>query len=194
LYISNEDAPLRKTGDMRRLITLLAASLLVAGPLAAASGAMAKDHDGGRREQPAPRGPARGESRGEPRGEPGGGRWNGGGRGQTAPQPYRGQPEYRGGGERYGDPRGEARGEPRYEYRPEPRPEAHAEPRYADPHAYGAAPRRGGYLRGQGGQVIEDPGRYRLRAPPRGYDWVRTPGGMALVQQGTGRVYDVVPN
>jgi Ni/Co efflux regulator RcnB len=68
-----------------------------------------------------------------------------------------------------------------------------ADPRSVDPRSYGA-PRRGGFLGDRGGQVIEDPGRYRLRAPPRGYDWVRTPGGMALVQQGTGRVYDVVPN
>jgi Ni/Co efflux regulator RcnB len=157
---------------------------------------MAKDHNGERREQQGGRGQGRGESRGEqrggePRGDQGGGRWNGGGRGQMAPQVYRGQPEYRGGGnERYADPRGDPRYESRGEYRAEPR----ADPRYSDPRAYGSAPRRGGFLGGQGGQVIENPGQYRLRAPPRGYDWVRTPGGMALVQQGTGRVYDVVPN
>ena len=167
---------------MRRLIPLLAASLIVAGPLAAASGAMAKDHNGGRREQQAPRGGAR---EAQPRGEQGG-RWNSGGPPQQA---YRNAQEYRG-AERYADPRYDPRYEPRGDYRGDPRM---ADPRSVDPRSYGAAPRRGGYL-GQGGQVIEDPGRYRLRAPPRGYDWVRTPGGMALVQQGTGRVYDVVPN
>jgi Ni/Co efflux regulator RcnB len=41
--------------------------------------------------------------------------------------------------------------------------------------------------------VIQDPGRYRLRPPPRGYDWVRTPAGMALVSRSTGQVFDVVP-
>ena len=132
-------------------------------------------------------GQARGESgRGEQ-----GGRWNGDGRGG---QPvYRAQPEYRGGGERYADPRSDPRNDPRYEQR-EYRADPRMDPRSVDPRSYGSAPRRGGFLGGQGGQVIEDPGRYRLRAPPRGYDWVRTPGGMALVQQGTGRVYDVVPN
>ena len=60
------------------------------------------------------------------------------------------------------------------------------------PAPYAASPRRGGYL-SQGGPVIEDPGRYRLRPPPPGYDWVRTPGGMALVSRATGQVFDVVP-
>ncbi len=41
--------------------------------------------------------------------------------------------------------------------------------------------------------MIDDYSRYRLRAPPRGFDWVRTPGGMALVHRDSGRVYDVVP-
>ena len=39
----------------------------------------------------------------------------------------------------------------------------------------------------------QDPGRLHLRPAPRGYEWMQTPSGMALVQQGTGRVYDVVP-
>ena len=75
------------------------------------------------------------------------------------------------------------------------------DPRY-DPRAYGrrrgrayhAAPRRGGYLGpGAGGDVIQDIGRNRLRPPPRGYEWVRTPNGMALVSQSTRQVFDVVP-
>ena len=41
--------------------------------------------------------------------------------------------------------------------------------------------------------MIQDPGRYRLRAPPRGYMWVRTPNGMAMVSQSTGQIFDMVP-
>jgi Ni/Co efflux regulator RcnB len=79
--------------------------------------------------------------------------------------------------------------------RPDPRYERRADPRaYGPPPSpYQAAPRRGGYLGPYGGEVIQDPGRYRLRPPPRGYDWVRTPAGMALVSRSTGQVFDVVP-
>jgi Ni/Co efflux regulator RcnB len=114
---------------------------------------------------------------------------------------FRGGEEYRGGGQRFErqEPRGDLRNDPRYDsrggYRAE-RMDPRYEPRYAaPPGAYQAAPRRGGYLGpGYGGPVIQDPGRYRLRPPPRGYEWMQTPSGMALVQQGTGRVYDIVPN
>ena len=34
----------------------------------------------------------------------------------------------------------------------------------------------------------------RLRAAPRGYMWVRVPGGMAIVSRATGQVFDVVPD
>jgi Ni/Co efflux regulator RcnB len=175
-------------GEMRRLTSLLAAVAVVAAPLASAGVALAKDHDGPRQEQ---------HGRSEPRGGPpprqGG-----------PPQGYRGgEQEYRGGGRYPIDPRSDPRYDPRFESRGDPRGayrgEQRADPRYdprgpyaPPPGAYQAPPRRGGYLE-QGGPVIEDYGRYRLRAPPRGFDWVRTPGGMALVQQGTGRVYDVVP-
>jgi Ni/Co efflux regulator RcnB len=168
-------------GEMRRLISLLAAVAIAAGPLAAAGGAMAKDHRDDRRE----------ESRG--RGEP----VRGGPARQAPPQAYRGGgQDYRGGYEQRGDPRGEFRNDPRgADYRSE-RVDPRYDPRYSQPPgAYQSAPRRGGYLGpGCGGPVIQDPGRRHLRPPPRGYDWVQTPGGMALVQQGTGRVYDVVPN
>ena len=192
---------------MRRLIAVLAAAALVATPLATAGSAMAKDHDegGGRGEQH-----GRGdEGRGEQRGRGDEGRGPGGGRG--APMPWRGG-EDRGGGREYrggggypgggypgggypGGGRGD-RAEPRYE----PRYERRAEPRY-DPRAYGPppgayapAPHRGGYLPPQaGGQVIQDYDRFRLRAPPRGYEWRRVPGGMALVSAATGQVFDVVP-
>ena len=113
------------------------------------------------------------EQRGEGRGRGGeDGRW--GGRG--GPPGWRGEGGGRWGGER-------ERADPRYE------------PRY-DPRAsegYGP-PRRGGYLGPQGGAPIEDPGRYRLRPAPRGYMWVRVPGGMAIVSQSTGQVFDVVPD
>jgi Ni/Co efflux regulator RcnB len=172
-------------GDMRRLISVLAAAALAATPLATAGAAMAKDHgDGGRPEQ---------------RGPGGDGRWQGGGRGAPAPQVWRGGGEERGGGREYrgggeyrgGYERGGGRGdraEPRYEQRYDPR--AYAPPRGS----YAPPPHRGGFLPPQaGGQVIQDYGRFRLRAPPRGYEWVRVPGGMALVSTMTGQVFDVVP-
>ena len=174
---------------MPRLISLLAAVALVAAPLATAGAAMARDpHDG-----------HRGQGGGHE-----GGRWNGGGRGGPAPQAYRGGGDRGGGRYERADPRNDPRGEPRGEFRGEPRGEYRAEPRMDpryDPRAYGpppsaysAAPRRGGYLGpGSGREVIQDYGRFRLRPPPRGYEWVRTPGGMALVSQGTGQVFDVVP-
>jgi Ni/Co efflux regulator RcnB len=176
---------------MRRLIPLMAAVMIVAGPLAAAGGAMGKEHQNERREQQVQRGQGRAD---QGRGEQAG-RWNGAGRAQPGLPAYRGPQDYRYAEPRQ-DPRQDPRNDPRYDPRYTPggdyRADPRTDPRYADPRGYGAAPRRGGFL-GSGGQVIEDPGRYRLRAPPRGYDWVRTPGGMALVQQGTGRVYDVVP-
>jgi Ni/Co efflux regulator RcnB len=77
-----------------------------------------------------------------------------------------------------------------------------ADPRY-DPRAYAAPPpsayygepRRGGYMPAPayGGGVIQDYGRYRLRPPPPGYDWVRTPRGAALVSRSTHQVFDMVP-
>ena len=163
---------------MRRLISLLAAAVIVAGPLATAGSAMARDD---RRE----------ERREQPQAQRGGApRWQGGGR-QAAPA-YRGAQEYR-------YERTDPRSDPRNNYRSEPS----ADPRY-DPRAYGppaaapapsyAPPRRGGYLGpGAGGAVIQDPGRYRLRPPPRGYVWMRTPNGMAMVSQSTGQIYDTVP-
>jgi Ni/Co efflux regulator RcnB len=178
-------------GEMRRLISLLAAAL-VAGSLATAGVAMAGDHHGGG-------GGGHEQGRGQE-----GPRWNGGGgRGAPAPQPYRGGGEYRGGDRGGGrvehmDPRGDPRSYSRGEYRAAP---PAYDPRYYSrgygppPSAYSPAPRRGGYLGPQsGGEVIQDYGRFRLRAPPRGYAWVHTPGGMALVSQATGQVFDVVPN
>ncbi len=173
---------------MRRLISVLAAAVLVVGPLATAGAAMAKDdHREERREQQAPRG-------GAPRG-------GGGGR-QAAPA-YRGAQEYRyerpeGRGETRSDPRNDPRNDPRMNgYRSEAAPDPRYDPRAYGPPApapYSAPTRRGGYVSpGTSGAVIQDPGRYRLRPPPRGYVWMRTPNGMAMVSQSTGQIYDMVP-
>ncbi|MBU2152801.1 MAG: RcnB family protein, partial [Alphaproteobacteria bacterium] len=64
-------------------------------------------------------------------------------------------------------------------------------PNYMSP-APGVAARRGppdGY---RGGGVVDDYRRYRLRPPPQGYDWVRMGNGFALVERGSGRVFDRV--
>jgi Ni/Co efflux regulator RcnB len=178
---------LRNIGAVRRLLSLALTLAIAAGPLAAGGGAVAKDHrderGGGRPEQ-------------QQRGRGDEGRWGGG---RQAPPGWRGGEDRGGGGggrfER-ADPRFQ-RGDPRGEFRVDPRGEM-------DPRAYGQreggqreggyapAPRRGGVL-SQGGPVIDDYNRFHLRAPPRGFDWVRTPGGMALVHRDSGRVYDVVP-
>jgi len=173
---------------MARLISLLAAVALIAAPLATAGDAMARGHDGGG--APEHRG-GRGEAHGEF-----GGRWTGGdrGRGPAMPAPYRGG-EYRGGGGEYRRG-GYEQAEPRA-YGREPRMDPRYDPRgygAPPPGAYSAAPRRGGFLGpGYGGEVIQDYGRFRLRPPPRGYEWVRTAGGMALMSQATGQVFDIVP-
>lgn len=164
-------------GEMRRLISLLAAALFAAGSLAAAGGAMAEEHREARRAPP-PR------SEAAPR-------WAGAQRQAPAAQAYRNE-AYR--AETYRSEAYDPRSDPRAgAYRADPR----YDPRTAAPppaNAYSAAPRRGGYLGpGSSGAVIQDYGRYRLRPPPRGYAWVRTPGGMALMSQSTGQVFDVVP-
>jgi Ni/Co efflux regulator RcnB len=176
---------------MRRLLALASALAVLAGPLAAGQ-AWAKDHG-------APHGQGRGG---------GEGRWSGGrggpppgyGRGGEPPPGYgrEGPPPGYGRG---GEPPPGWRGEPRYEPRGEPRyydpRDGYAERGYAPPppppRSY-SAPRRGGYLGPQGGARIEDPGRYRLREAPRGYAWVRIPGGMAMVSEATGQIFDVVPD
>ena len=181
---------MRKIGLMRRLLALAAALSLAVGPLAAGGQAWAKDHHEG----------GRGEQRGGGEGH-GNGRWGGGpppgyGRGGEAPPGYgrggQGPPGWR------GEPppgygRGDPRGDPRYEERGYERgygpPQGYGPP----PRAY-AAPRRGGYIGPYGGAPIEDPGRYRLREAPRGYVWMRVPGGMAMVSQSTGQIFDVVPD
>jgi len=175
IVASTEDVFLRMIGAVRRLLSLALAFCVAAGPLAAAGGAMGRDNrdERGRGE------PARG------RGEEGRGPV-----GRQGPPGWRG--EERGGGRwERADPRYE-RGDPRGDPRGEPDPRAYGQLEIGREGGYGPAPRRGGFL-SQGGPVIDDYSRYRLRAPPRGFHWVRTPGGMALVHRDSGRVYDVVP-
>jgi Ni/Co efflux regulator RcnB len=175
---------LRMIGDMRRLTALLAAVAIAAGSLAAGGAAVAKEERHEERHEQAPA-PARGDA----------GRWA---PGRQGPQAYRGE-EFRGGPAGY-DPRSYPQAAPRMDPRMDPRGGYRADPRY-DPRAYAAPPsygggaaRRGGYLGpGSRGEVIQDPGRLRLRPPPHGYQWVQTPRGWAMVSQSTGQVFDVVP-
>ena len=173
---------MRKFGEMKRLIPILVAVVALSGPLAAGGAAAAKDHQGGDRG-------ARGSERGGDRGghdrgyERGGYERRGGderGRSYDRPvYPSRGgpPPSYR---EDRGEPyRGDRRS---YEYDSGP-----PQQRYAP------SARRGGYMPPQAAPPVQDPGRYRQRPPPRGFTWVRTANGYAMVGQ-DGRVFDVVPD
>jgi Ni/Co efflux regulator RcnB len=51
---------------------------------------------------------------------------------------------------------------------------------------------RGGYLPPDSGDRVGDPSRYRLREPPRGYDWVRMGDRYMMVDRRTGQIFDVV--
>jgi Ni/Co efflux regulator RcnB len=153
---------------MRRLFLTIAAALAVVAPLASPDAAWAKDGrgrgDGGWQQQQQ-------EQRG------GGDR---GGRG--------GDHGDRGGDRRGGNWRGdEGRGNGNGRWREAP-PRDYPMPQQAP------SPRRGGYLPPySNGGVVQDNARYRLRAPPRGYTWVRIGGSFALVSEATGQVFDVVP-
>ena len=149
---------------MRRFLPILAIAATVLG----AGAAVAGDHHGG-----------------WGRGGPGGrGGWeHGGGRGG------RGEPGWVRGGER-GPPPGWGR----REERAAPPPGGY----YAPP-APMYEPR--GYLRRGGrlppdvrGEVVPDPGRYRLRPPPRGFNWVRVGNAFALMNMETGQLFDIIPD
>lgn len=56
------------------------------------------------------------------------------------------------------------------------------------------AVRRGGYMSPDSAGPAVDPGRYRLRTPPRGYSWRRVGGGYALVDEYSGQVLDMAPD
>jgi Ni/Co efflux regulator RcnB len=144
------------------LIAFAAAALAV---LPLAGSAAADEHGWGRGEH----------GRG---GDHGGGRpdWNRGERGGPPPGWGRGE---RGGrqqmpppGAYYPGPRG---------YYPPP------------PSAYGGYLRRGGHLPpGVRGEVVPDLGRYRLRPPPPGYDWVRVGNAFLLMNRETGQIFDMI--
>lgn len=111
----------------------------------------------------------------------------------------------RGNGNGNGNGRGNGRGQdqgarmPRYE--PDPDVRRRMDPRNAPPPAVFAAPQGRGQSWRQGqrippmyrGDVVRDPGRYRLRAAPPGYDWVGVGPDIYLVQRSTGMVLDAVP-
>ena len=69
-----------------------------------------------------------------------------------------------------------------------------APPGYARPAPITGGWRRGGFLPpAYQGSVIQDYGRYHLRRPPYGYDWVRVGNQLLLISSGTGMIFDVVP-
>ncbi len=158
---------------MKRLAAMLAAAALLGGPLAMGGAALAREHGDRGGERRAEHSESRG---GEARGR---GDERGGGRGD------------------YGDPRGYG-GPQVYAPRPAPQYPPYAPryaPQYEPPYAPAPTPRarRGGYLAPEAGGAVPDYGRYRLRQPPRGYAWVRTANGYAMVSIASGQVFDVVP-
>jgi len=167
---------------MNRRIPIIAALAVLAGPLALGGAATAKDHQGG--DRGGDHGD-RGGDRGYRGGDRGGYERRDGDRGGD-----RGGYERRGGYDDRGrggpppgwreDRGGPDRGRRAYEYEPPPQ--------------YVPSPRRGGYMPPQAGGPLPDYGRYRLRPPPRGFVWVRTGNGFAMVSTETGQVFDVVPN
>lgn len=171
-----------------------AASVATAMPLAAP--AFARDGDQGRRAERhegrggGPRADRGGEPRGQDRGEGqdqrqaqdrGGPRWQ-------APAPRRydegDRRRYEAPPPRYEEPR-------RYDDRPRPNYMEGPRPNYMSP-APGVAARRGYAPDSFRGGVVDDYRRYRLRPPPQGYDWVRMGNGFALVERGSGRIFDRV--
>jgi Ni/Co efflux regulator RcnB len=150
---------------MRRFLPIAALVATLLGALPAAGVAVAGDHDRGGGRQ---------------------GGWaharddHGGGRGRGGPPPWaRGRDR--------GPPPGWSRGEGRRE-----RPDYGPPPGAYESHGY---LRRGGRLPPDvRGEVVPDPGRYRLRQPPRGYNWVRVGGAFALMNMETGQLFDIIPD
>jgi Ni/Co efflux regulator RcnB len=170
---------------MKRLILLMAAAASVASAMPLAAPALARDGDQGRRaerQENRGRGPERGyERRGrQDRGDADRGRRED--RGRDRPRYDEDRP-------RYVDER------PRYEERRRDddrrRPDYMQGPR---PNYMRPTPgvRRGYVPDGYRGDVVGDYRRYRLRPPPQGYAWVRMGNGFALVEMGSGRIFDRV--
>jgi len=116
----------------------------------------------------------------------GNGRWRGedrgGGRRAERAERY---DRYEDRGGRY-DPRPDYRR--RYDPRNEPPP--YAIPQSPPGRGWG----RGDYLPPMyRNGVVQDRGRYRLRTPPPGYDWVGVGPDIYLMQRGTGLILDTIP-
>lgn len=150
---------------MKRLILTLAAAIAVVAS-APASVAVAKDKQGGWEQRGGGNRGWRGDDRGGP---------------ERRIQ-NRAAPDRRGEGRRTERRRDDG---PRWE---RPNTEAQRAPGNG---GYGV--RRGGYMPPNVGAPVEDHNRFRLRTPPRGYSWVRVPGGYALVSEQTGQIFDMVP-
>jgi Ni/Co efflux regulator RcnB len=167
---------------VRRLILCIAAAACLAGPMISAGPALAQrwDHDGrgdrgdrgdNRRWDRGDRDGRWEHNRGERRGDRDG-RWDRGDRdGRWG----------RGDGERWRDARGERNWD--------------NDDRRGPPRDFqNFSPRRGAYLpRGyDGGYVVDDYRRFRLRTPPPGYHWVRVRDDYLLVAIASGLIFDII--
>lgn len=194
--------------EMKRLILLIAAAVSVATAMPLATPAVARDGDQGGRAE-------RGEGRrgGAERGERGG--YERGGHERSGPNRREPERSRRAGGDERGrgrlDPRAgrvedrarsayerprDAYERPRYETRR--RDEDSGRPDYMqgprpDPMRPAPGAGRRGYLPDSyRGDIVDNYRRYRLRPPPHGYAWVRMGNGFALVEMGSGRIFDRV--
>jgi len=165
---------------MKRMILLLAAVAGVASAMPLAAPAFAGDGDKGRGGGPRAergyerRGPGQDRVRIPDQGGP---RWQAQDRRRDDGRRYEERPRYEE-RRRYDDG-------PRPNYMDGPRPN------YMSP-APGVTARRGYAPESFRGGVVDDYRRYRLRPPPQGYDWVRMGNGFALVERGSGRIFDRV--
>lgn len=200
---------------MKRLMLLMAAVASVASSMPLAAPALARDGDQGRgaarqeaRGRAADRGPDRGgpdrgayerrgyERRMEERRSPeriipdrgdrdralrdrGARRWDEDDRPRARVED---RPRYVDERPRYDERRREDRGQPDYMQGPRPS--------YMRP--VPGSGRRGYLPDSNRGDVVGDYQRYRLRPPPHGYAWVRMGNGFALVEMGSGRIFDRV--
>jgi len=184
---------------MRRLVLALAATAVLAGPVASAGEAYAQGRED-RREARGSRGDDRGERRGERRGD-----------GRDYREDRRDYRDGRRGEDRRDDRRGDDRRGDDRRAGPPPRwdDRRYNGYYYNDRWAYGPPPPsywgrpgfRPDYRRWQRGAylpphyhsyVIEDYPRYRLRPPPRGYHWVRANDDYVLAAIATGLILDVI--
>jgi Ni/Co efflux regulator RcnB len=170
-------SPRHDPRTMKRMILMMAATASVLAAMPTAAPAFARDGDQGRRGERS-EGRGRGQERGAERREE---------RRADDPPRVRREDDRR--------PREAAdrpRGDDRRRYDEEARPNYMQGPR---PNYMRPAPGSGrrGYLPDRGrSDVVDDYHRYRLRPPPQGYAWVRMGNGFALVEMGSGRIFDRV--